>query len=204
MADAVRVAVPVFPGFEELDAIGPFEVFGLAAQCGLPVSVRVVAAGGVGAIEGFHGLKIADAGPLTDAFDWVIVPGGAWLAGRRDGVRLAIEDGELPRWIAGMHRGGATIGAVCTGAFVIEAAGLLAGRKATTHHLAFGGLRDLGVDVVEDRVVDAGSVLTAGGVSSGLDLALWMIERHFGSEAAARIGDVMEYRRQGSVLRVGG
>lgn len=199
----LRVAIPIFPGFEELDAIGPLEVFGLAAQCGLPVSTTLVSSDPDSVAGGVHGLAITGLEPLSDRFDLVVVPGGAWLSGGKTGVRLAVSDGILPRWLADRHAGGAVIASVCTGAFLLQAAGLLAGKVATTHHLAMDDLRQLGVDVVSNRVIDAGSVLSAGGIASGLDLALWILERTFGQPACGRVEDLMEYRRQGDVLKVG-
>lgn len=198
----MNVVIPIFSGVEELDAVGPFEVFGLAKAAGMDVTVRMASCAGE-AVTGFHGLQIGGLGRLGDEADCVIVPGGAWISGRDEGVRLAVREGGLVEWIAACHTRGALVASVCTGVFLLHAAGLLEGLPATTHHSAVEDLKALGVNTVADRVVDGGRVLTTGGIASGLDLSLWILEREFGKDAAGRIEEVMEYRRQGSVLQVG-
>ena len=93
------------------------------------------------------------------------------------------------------------IASVCTGAFLLAAAGLLAGIPATTHHLAMEDLKAAGVEAVSSRVVDAGRILTSGGIASGLDLSLWILERSFGKQPADRIAGILEYERRGEILR---
>lgn len=198
----MNVVIPVFSGVEELDAVGPFEVFGLAKAAGMDVTVRMASFAGE-AVTGFHGLQIGGLGRPGDAADCVIVPGGAWISGRNEGVRLAIREGGLVEWIAECHARGALVASVCTGVFLLHAAGLLEGLSATTHHSAMEDLKALGVNAVADRVVDGGRVLTTGGIAAGLDLSLWILEREFGKDAAGRVEEMMEYRRQGSVLQVG-
>jgi transcriptional regulator GlxA family with amidase domain len=80
-------------------------------------------------------------------------------------------------------------------------AGILQGRPAITHHGAVEDLRQAGAQVVEARVVDAGDVITAGGVTSGLDLRLWIVERFFGPQVAHQIENSLEYERRGTVWR---
>ena len=81
------------------------------------------------------------------------------------------------------------------------AAGLTSGRPAVTHHSALDDLRRSGAEVLEARVVDDGDLLTAGGVTSGLDLALWLVEREFGAEPAAEVAEEIEYERRFDVRR---
>jgi len=165
----MRVAIPVFPGVEELDAVGPFEVFGLAKQAGLPVEAALVTHVAGGEVRGFHGMEFSGLVPFApeDGYDVIVVPGGAWISGVKEGVRLAIADEVLPGILSRQFERGALVASVCTGAFLLEAAGLLAGVRATTHHVAREELRDKGVEVCENRVVDAGRILTAGGITSG-------------------------------------
>lgn len=197
----MRVAIPVFPGVEELDAIGPLEVFGIAAGVGCDITVELVTLGDSSTLRCFHGVEISGLrGPRKDV-NCIVVPGGAWLSGGAAGVREAVRQGVIPRWLAAEHARGATVAGVCTGAFLLQAAGLLRAKPATTHHLAMDDLRSLGVEVSSARVVDAGDVLTAGGISSGLDLALWIVERSFGGPSAREVERVMEYRRQGEIYR---
>ena len=199
---AMRVVIPVFEGVEELDAIGPLEVFGVASRAGCDMTVRLCAPGAPARLRCFHGVELGNISELDSCADLIVVPGGGWLSGAVGGVRGAIAEGAIPRWLASEHARGATIAGVCTGAFLLQSAGLLNSRPATTHHLAMDDLRGLGVDVSDARVVDAGSVLTAGGIASGLDLALWIVERTFGQAAARKVETGLEYRRQGTVFRV--
>ncbi len=189
----MRVAIPVFSGVEELDAVGPFEVFGLARQAGLPIEVALVTHVAGGRVRGFHGMEFGGLAPFAsgDNFDVIVVPGGAWLSGEKEGVRLAMAEGVLPELLRLQFERGAVVASVCTGAFLLESAGLLAGVRATTHHLAWEELREKGVEVSTERVVDAGRILTAGGITSGLDLSLHLIERFFGE--GERIAAMLEY-----------
>ncbi|MCW2957574.1 MAG: AraC family transcriptional regulator, partial [Solirubrobacterales bacterium] len=110
----------------------------------------------------------------------------------------------LPAAIAAAAAHGATIAAVCTGGMLLEAAGVLEGRAAVTHAAAVEELRARGVDVRADaRIVDTGAVLTCGGVTSGLDLALHLVERLRGPQAAATVAAEMEHDRRGPVLVTG-
>lgn len=197
---AVDVAIVVFDGVDEMDVVGPYAVLCNGAAAGAGMAVRLVAlADDATTITGQHGLTFAPQGTLDGPVDLLIVPGGGWVATAARGVRAQIEQGDLPRAIAAQHAGGATVAAVCTGAMAVAATGLLAGRSAVTHHNALEDLRAGGAQVVEERVVDDGDIVTAGGVTSGIDLGLWLLERFFGAEMAARIARQMEYERQGTV-----
>jgi transcriptional regulator GlxA family with amidase domain len=128
----------------------------------------------------------------------LLVPGGGWIAGSEHGAR-AEAAGELPARLARAHARGAVVGAVCTGAMVLAAAGLTEGRRATTHHGAIEDLRATGAELVDARVVDDGDLVTSGGVTSGLDLALWLVERFAGPELADRVAAQLEHPRVGTV-----
>ncbi len=189
----MRVAIPVFPGVEELDAIAPLEAFGLAKQIGLPVEVALMSDSSDAEVRGYHGLVFGALGLFseTETYDLVVVPGGAWLGGEDAGVRRAVAEGSLARLIRHHFDKGSTVSSVCTGAFLLAQAGLLEGLPATTHHLAQDDLRALGIQVLPDRIVDAGRILTAGGITSGLDLAIHLLEREFG--CGERISSILEY-----------
>lgn len=198
----LRFAVLVYDGFDELDAIGPYEVLASVAALGAPVEVRLVTgAPGVARVTGGHGLEVGVQGSLEERFDWVVVAGGAWAARGPRGAWAEIERGELPRLLARLHAAGTRLAAVCTGAMLLSAAGLLRGRPAITHQVAVSALRDEGAQVVEARVVDDGDLVTAGGVTSGLDLALWLVERTCGAELAERAAKRMEHPRSPDVVR---
>jgi transcriptional regulator GlxA family with amidase domain len=199
----MRIDILVFPGFDELDAIGPFEVFQNAANCGAGFEVRLVSPSAPGEIIGAHGLRVIAAAAMRDGLrpDLVVVPGGGWIDRGVPGARDEAASGKIPSWLTELYEAGTTIAAVCTGAMLVAEAGLLHGRMAITHHAAIEDLRSAGANVIEARVVDDGQIVTAGGVTSGLDLAFWLVGR-FGSESIARtVESQMEYQRRGDVWR---
>jgi transcriptional regulator GlxA family with amidase domain len=98
-----------------------------------------------------------------------------------------------------LHEEGTILAAICTGSMLLAAAGLLRGRPATTHHGALEDLRTAGAEVIRARVVDDGDIVTAGGVTSGLDLALWLVERFAGPQLAVAVEQRLEYERRGTV-----
>ena len=201
MMGFMRVAIPVFPGVEELDAIAPLEVLGTARSAGLDVTVELVTHVPGPSVLCFHGLEMTGLRGFSGDYDLIIVPGGAWISGARTGVRLAVDEGILPGLLRQQYEKNATVASICTGTFLLAAAGLLAGIPATTHHLAMEDLKAEGVEAVIARVVDAGRILTSGGIASGLDLSLWILERSFGKDHADRVAGILEYERRGGILR---
>jgi transcriptional regulator GlxA family with amidase domain len=199
----VRALIVVFDGFDELDALGPFEVLRNAEAAGADLQTELVTLGGVREITAAHGLQLRSRAPLTDEDrpDALIVPGGNWLRREQDGTRAEIRRGDLPRIIASYHQRGTVIAGVCTGAMLIAASGILRGRPAITHHQAVADLASAGAEIVQGRVVDDGDIVTAGGVTSGLDLALWLVERWAGAAIAWQVEQRMEYQRRGTVWR---
>jgi transcriptional regulator GlxA family with amidase domain len=200
----LRIAVVVFEGFDELDAIGPLEVLRNAAKGGADLEVALVSLDGAAEVTGSHGLRVRPDGRLDpDRTDLLVVPGGGWNDRASRGAWAEAERGELPVEIAPAHRAGAQVATVCTGAMLATAAGLTQGRPAITHHGAVDDLRASGAQVVEARVVDDGDLVTAGGVTSGIDLALWLVERTFGAELAEAVAAEIEHPRHGKVWRAG-
>jgi transcriptional regulator GlxA family with amidase domain len=199
----MRVAVVVFEGFDELDAIGPLEVLRNAAAMGATgLSVELVALDGAAEVTGSHGLRVRTDGRLDPGgTDLLVIPGGGWNDRGAHGAWAEAERGDLPAAIAAAGRGGAVVATVCTGAMLAATAGLTRGRPAITHHAAVEDLRASGARVVEARVVDDGDLVTAGGVTSGIDLALWLVERHFGAELADAVAAEIEHPRHGEVWR---
>jgi transcriptional regulator GlxA family with amidase domain len=191
----MRIEIVVFDGFDEMDAVAPFEVFRTAAELGAPIDAELVGAHGAGTITASHGLRlVVDRGP-SEAPDLMLVPGGGWFFGA--GVRAEIERGVLTRTLVAAHEAGSIVGSVCTGAMLLAAAGLVEGRPATTHHSAIEDLRAAGAQVVEGaRFVDDGDIVTAGGVTSGLDLALHIVGKVAGSSVAERVAREIEYERR--------
>ena len=197
----MRIEILAFDGVDELDAIGPFEVLQNAAAAGADFSVRLVSWTGAREVVGAHGLRMA-VEPVDGAGerpDLVIVPGGGWIARSSGGARGEVERGVIPGRLAKLHAAGTNIASVCTGAMLVAAAGLLEGRAAATHHGAIADLRAAGAEVVEARVVDDGELVSCGGVTSGIDLALCLVERHASRQIAAKVEREMEYERRGEV-----
>ena len=183
------IAIVIFPDVEELDFVGPWEIFSylrdlVPGSC----SVFTVSEHG-GEVRCRKGLRViadysfADA-PTPDIF---LVPGG-------QGTRVEVDN---PVLIDYLRRLGATAEistSVCTGSFLLERAGLLAGRRATTHWASLDRLRALGsVEVVEQRFVDEGVVVTSAGISAGIDMALHLVGRLWGPETARRVQKGVEY-----------
>jgi transcriptional regulator GlxA family with amidase domain len=194
------IEIIVFEGFDELDAIGPFEVLRHATKAGAPFAVSLVGADGPGEIRAANGLSLrVDSG--IGAPDALVVPGGGWLDGTDSGARVQANRGDLPKKLAELAPSLRWTASVCTGAMLLAAAGLLRGRTATTNRGAHDQLRATGTTVVDARVADDGDVVTAGGPSCGIDLALWLTEREAGPEVAARTADVIHYEWTHAVWR---
>ncbi|MFB1066106.1 DJ-1/PfpI family protein [Natrinema sp. H-ect4] len=189
--------IVLFDGFDELDAIGPYEVLENGAVAGASLETRLVTLAEPDLVTASHGLRVEPDGTIGRP-DLLLVPGGGWTTAD-SGVRAAVEDESLPAAIAERATAGATVASVCTGAMVLAEAGLLEGRPATTHRVATEDLEAAAGEVVDARVVDDGDVLTAGGVTAGIDLALWLLEREFGAAIAAAVETEMEHERRGEV-----
>lgn len=187
--------VVVFDGFDDLDAIAPLEVLTAA---GFPTRV-VRPSGHAPTVHSAHGLVMQVDAELGASPELVIVPGGGWLDAA-PGVRDQCE-GPLPAAIAALHDAGTVIASVCTGAMLLARAGLVGGRPAVTNRNALGDLAAAGADVRRDaRVVDDGSVVTAGGPAAGLDLAVRLVARFAGEQAGREAAARLEHEPVGPVL----
>ncbi|WP_049929192.1 DJ-1/PfpI family protein [Halopiger goleimassiliensis] len=192
------VDIVLFEGFDELDAIGPYEVFENAAQAGADLETRLVTLEETDIVTASHDLRVEPEGTL-DQPDILVVPGGGWTTAN-EGVRAVVDDGALPDAVDAAYADGATVASVCTGAMILAEADLLEGRPAATHPVAEDDLEAHAANVVDERVVDDGDVLTAGGVTSGIDLALWLVEREFGEDVASAVSEEMAHERRGEVF----
>lgn len=199
----MRVDIAVFDGADDLDVVGPFSVLGMAGRAGLGVEVRLTAVGDLPQATTRGGLTLYPGAWAPQDADVLIVPGGGYATGEGAGVRAEIAAGALPAALTAAARPGLVLGSVCTGALLLAAAGLVTGRPCTTHHRAIEDLAAAGGVPVEGRVVDDGDLVTAGGITSGLDLALWLVERFHGPDAAELLQRVMEYERRGPLWRSG-
>jgi len=196
----MELAILLFDGVEELDFVGPFEVLATAADFEPDLSVSLRTLDDAERVTASHGLRVEPDGTLDEVDpDLVVVPGGGWNDRAGAGAWAEAERGDVPDALARLHDGGTTVAGVCTGGMLISRAGLTEGRPAITHAGAIEDLRESGAEVIDARVVDDGDVVTAGGVTAGLDLALHLVEREFGEELADRIAGYIEYQRHGRV-----
>jgi transcriptional regulator GlxA family with amidase domain len=196
----MQTEILLYDAFDEMDAVGPYETLVSGG-----FDVALVTNGPADRVEGGQGLVVVPHRELSERPELLIVPGGSWTARNPDrGAWAEVQRGVLPPVIAARHAAGSTVASVCTGAFLLEAAGLLDGRPAVTHREDLDDLEKTGARVIRDaRVVDDGDVLTSGGVTAGLDLALWLIEREKGPEALARAENHIEHSRAGRLWRAG-
>ena len=185
-----NVAFILFPGAEELDFAGPWEVYTMTNAI-VPDAVRayVVSEDG-GTVACAKGMRVEADYSFANApkADVVVVPGG--LATRQE-----VDNPAIIEFIRAQDATSELTTSVCTGALLIERAGLLAGLKATTHWLAIDELKAKpGVEVLENtRWVDNGKVITSSGVSAGIDAALYAVGRLWGEDTARRVQRAMEY-----------
>jgi transcriptional regulator GlxA family with amidase domain len=196
----MRVEIILFDGFDDMDALAPHEVLRHVAAQRADFSVHIATVDNVPEVISAHGVSLRTPYTLTEP-DLIVVPGGGWNDRATRGAWAEAERGAIPAALAAAHTRGAIIASVCTGAMLVNAAGLMRGRHATTHHGAIAELRAAGAEIVAARVVDDGDLISAGGVTSGLDLALWLVERFCGPILANAIETEMEYERRGTVWR---
>lgn len=194
----ITVGIYVFPEVEILDFAGPYEVFTTASRVfgrarpadAKPFAVFTVADTSE-PIKARAGLPVLPEYGFAEhpAIDLLIVPGGV--------VTAELARAAVCRWIAEVAAGTRITAAVCTGAFLLARAGLLDGKRATTHREDIADLqRDFpGLQVLADQCwVDEGNVVTSGGISAGIDMSLHLVERLAGRELALRTARQMEYR----------
>jgi putative intracellular protease/amidase len=183
----MRIVFPIFDGLTALDAIGPYEVLRM-----LPDADVVFAAAAPGPVTDGAGLLTLVA---TEAFtdvteaDVLVVPGGP-------GARANLANEALLDWIRRIDATTAWTTSVCTGSLLLGAAGLLRDLRATTHWSAVDLLESYGATYTEQRVVEQGSIVTAAGVSSGIDMALRLAELIAGPTVAQALQLAIEYDPQ--------
>jgi transcriptional regulator GlxA family with amidase domain len=192
------VQIVVFDGFDELDVFGLYEPLKMAG-----FDTRLVTLAQQEVVTAAHGLRVVADGQVSrDRLPSILcVPGGGWLTRSARGALYESERGEILQVIKDFHKSGVTIAAVCTGALLVGKAGLLTGRPAITNHGALDNLRACGAKIAFARVVDDGDIVTAGGVTSSIDLALWLIERFGSAKASKDIAMQLEHVRKGPIWR---
>ncbi|MET0704243.1 MAG: DJ-1/PfpI family protein [Mycobacterium sp.] len=207
----MNAQIVLFDGCDPLDVIAPFEVLVAGSDAlGGELTVELVSAEGPRPVRtGSRGLVLQATATLDpDLPGFVIVPGasGPIEGDPDDGVEtipvLLARVGEtavIPLLARAFANPVVVVGTVCGGSLALAMAGLLQGRNAVTHVLGNDVLDATGVNVIAARVVDDGDLVTAGGVTSGLDLALYLLEREYGSRVALAVEALFEYERRGTV-----
>jgi transcriptional regulator GlxA family with amidase domain len=183
----MEIAILTFQKLTLLDAIGPYEVLrsvpGWKVRFVAPEAGAQRADSGAVALVADHSLE-----DVTEP-DVVLVPGG-------EGNRPLLEDDRVLDWLRAVDGRTRWTTSVCTGSLVLGAAGLLEGKRATGHWLYREQLRSYGAEPVAERVVQDGKIITAAGVSSGIDMALGLVAREGGDELAQAMQLAIEYDPQ--------
>ena len=212
----MHVQIVLFDGFDPLDVVAPFEVLAAGADAlDQEFTLELVSADGPRAVvSGTRGLVLqATAGLDPSRPGYVVVPGASGpVAGDPDeGVEtipvLLARFGEtaaVPLLRLALANPAVTVATVCGGSLALAMAGLIEGRHAVTHVLGLEVLAATGTHAVPARVVDDGDLISAGGVTSGLDLGLYILEREYGPRIAHAVEQLFEYERRGTVWRPGG
>ena len=182
------IGIVLFPEVEELDFAGPLEVFGSMAFLDRNWQVVTIAES-PGGVKARHGLKVNADHSFEDAppLGVLLIPGG-------QGTRREVENARMIEFVRKAGSTASYVTSVCTGAFILHRAGFLSGKRAITHWGSIDRLRELGdVDVLQDRFVHDGNVITAAGVSAGIDMALYLVSLLKDRQTARNVQKMMEY-----------
>ncbi len=183
----MKIAILLYPNFTALDAIGPYEILAhipgneimfVATERGF-----ITADSGVLTIEAKHGMDD------IEACDMLLIPGG-------EGEFVARDDAKTITWIQKMHEASRFTTSVCTGSMLLAKAGILNGLNATSHWAAEQWLPEYGATYQAERWVEEGKIITAAGVSAGIDMALYIVAKVYGDDVAKMVQLATEYDPQ--------
>ena len=191
----MQIDIVVYDGLDEMDAFGPLEVFRSAEAAGADITARLVTRVPSDQVTGAFGLRFCPDATYGLGADVLVVPGGGWAARAERGAWAEVQDGGWLPMLADGAREVRIMAGVCTGTMLLAHAGVVGTRRASTHHTALADLGATGAKVVNERVVDDGDLITCGGVTAGIDLALWVVERFTDHEFADGLARRMEYPR---------
>jgi transcriptional regulator GlxA family with amidase domain len=184
------IGIIIFPDVEELDFVGPLEALGGMSRLSGGDWRVVTVAESKEPVDCTHGLRALPDHSFGDAppLDVILIPGGF-------GTRTEVDNPALMDFVRRSGKSASYVTSVCTGAFILARAGFLDGRRATTHWGSIDRLRELeGVTVVDDeRFVHDGNVITAAGVSAGIDMSLYLINLLTNESTALNVQKMMEY-----------
>jgi transcriptional regulator GlxA family with amidase domain len=183
----MQIVILLYPDMTALDAIGPYEVLARLPEARLTFAAEV--AGPVVADTGCLTLEAERGLSEIAAADLLLIPGGPGEAAVRENAKITQE-------IRRLHEGTRLTTSVCTGSLILGAAGLLSGLRATTHWTQLETLREYGAEPTAERVVEQGKIITAAGVSSGIDMALRIAQKLVGDDFAQALQLGIEYDPQ--------
>jgi transcriptional regulator GlxA family with amidase domain len=189
----MRIEMLVFDGVDEMDVMGPFEVWSSASRRS-DLELALVTVDGPAEVTGMNGLRFTAPQGLGTP-DALFVPGGGWMNRAERGAWAEARRGVLPARIAELAPQLDWIASVCTGSMLLAEAGLVKGRAATTNRGAWAEFEAFGAILKKNRVVDDGTLITAGGITAGIDLALHLVDREISAEVGDAVAAAMEYTR---------
>jgi cyclohexyl-isocyanide hydratase len=183
----MKVAFVVFDGMTALDFVGIYDCITRLKSMGFMPALSWEICALSDHVSDDHGLRVASTwtGQPLEAFDMLVVPGGL-------GTRQLQHDGDFTEWLQSGESASLKV-SVCTGALLMGAAGFLTDRRATTHPSAYGELQPYCREVVSERVVEDGDIITARGVTSSIDAGLYVVSRLKGEEVRRKIARQMDY-----------
>jgi transcriptional regulator GlxA family with amidase domain len=188
----VKAQVVLFDGFDPLDVIGPYETL---TAGGIPTEL-VTAEGPRRVPAGMNLLSLDATARLDPGTGVIVVPGAAAM--QEDEV-FALLSAAAATLGPVLRDSKAIIATVCGGSLLMGIAGLVKGRNATTNHLGLHALESMGANAVRARIVDDGNLVTAAGVTSGVDLGLYLLEREVGAQQALEVEQLFAHERRGTV-----
>ena len=185
----------LFPDLEELDLVGPWEMIAMWSKYAGGPEKYLMIAETADPVTCANGMILTPHASFNNApkLDYLLIPGGF-------GTRTQVKNEKLTAFVAAQAKNCKAVLSVGTGSFILHAAGLLDGKRATTHWLSLEDLRRLGgVEVVEERFVVDGNIWTSSGVSAGIDLALEFINHEAGEQTAGKVQSFAEYYPSGKL-----
>ncbi len=206
----MNVQIVLFDEFDLLDVVGPYEVLVASGQFAADsFTVDLVSAEGRRQVpSGITGLTLQASGPINNTkCDLLIVPGAAGSVGSEgpDSVAAILTralETDLPNQVAvALANPNVLVATVCGGSLLLAMAGLIEGRSAVTHHLGMDVLDATGTHAINARIVDDGDLVSSGGVTSGIDLALYLLERLHSPQLAIATEELFEFERRGTVWK---
>jgi transcriptional regulator GlxA family with amidase domain len=188
----LNVAVLLYDNAELLDFTGPYEVFTVASQLNETPLMNVFSVSHDGkTVSAANGMKVVPDYAFANCptIDILAIPGGI-------GARVECENPVTLDFVSHIYQQASIVFTVCSGTRIVAKLGLLDGQTCTSHHSVFANLKEIAPNIIideESRFVDNGKIMTAGGISAGIDLALHIVSKLFGSRALQKTVEYMEY-----------